>query len=509
MKLFPLSINISLVISWIFLAVTPAFSQSGNQSDITGPDPFEIIPWNETTPSFQQQIIRDSYESRLQESSVEQAIELQEEFATVQFTNYLGVQIAGAIPSVQQINQRLLDISKKTGKRAAFIQISTTQKQILTFGIIPQFLNIADQETNSPETKSLSQKATNEKSEQPTLSSQKQEISQEIVLETVKQLQQELSDPRNVNKENYLKSAQQIYKWFLAPLEDALQANKIEILVFEMDSKLRTIPIAALHDGQQFLIEKYAVALVPTFGLTDTRYFDMRQSSILTMGASEFSNQKPLPAVPIELQNAVSKFPQGVILLNQDFTLENFLKQNQEKVFLIIHLGTHAEFQAEELKNSYIQFSDQRLTLTEFREIPEELGWLIPEAVPRELLVLSACQTALGDEQAELGFAGLALLSGFKSVLASLWKVSDVATLALMTGFYQQYNETPIKSEALQKVQLGMLKGEIFIENKQLHLKNGQTIDLPTTLTQFLPSGRLELSHPYYWSAFTLIGNWN
>jgi CHAT domain-containing protein len=129
-----------------------------------------------------------------------------------------------------------------------------------------------------------------------------------------------------------------------------------------------------------------------------------------------------------------------------------------------------------------------------------QLGWNNP---PVELLVLSACRTALGDEQAELGFAGLAVLAGVKSAMASLWYVSDIGTLGLMTDFYQQLNSAPIKAEALRRTQLAMLKGEVRLEDGKL-ITPGAEISLPPELAS---QGNQTLEHPYYWSAFTMIGN--
>ncbi|NES80933.1 MAG: CHAT domain-containing protein [Moorea sp. SIO2B7] len=118
-------------------------------------------------------------------------------------------------------------------------------------------------------------------------------------------------------------------------------------------------------------------------------------------------------------------------------------------------------------------------------------------------MVLSACRTALGDEEAELGFAGLAIAAGVKSTLGSLWYVSDEGTLALMTRFYEELKQAPVKAEALRQAQLAMLRGEVRTTNGQILTRNGN-INLPPNLANL---GGAQLSHPYYWSAFTLIGN--
>jgi CHAT domain-containing protein len=123
-----------------------------------------------------------------------------------------------------------------------------------------------------------------------------------------------------------------------------------------------------------------------------------------------------------------------------------------------------------------------------------------------ELIVLSACRTALGDKQAELGFAGLTIQTGVKTAVGSLWYVSDEGSLALMTKFYEQLKTAPIKSEALQKAQLAMLKGQVRLEAGMLRLDEEKLLPLSSELEV---RRNLNLSHPYYWSGFTMIGNWN
>ncbi|NES73548.1 MAG: CHAT domain-containing protein, partial [Okeania sp. SIO2D1] len=161
-----------------------------------------------------------------------------------------------------------------------------------------------------------------------------------------------------------------------------------------------------------------------------------------------------------------------------------------------VHLATHGEFNPGQVSNSYIQLWDRKLALDELRT----LGWNDP---PVELLVLSACRTALGNREAELGFAGLAVAAGVKSALGSLWTVSDAGTLGLMTNFYQQLQTAPIKAEALRQAQLSMARGEVYLENGQL-ISGERQIPLPEVLADV---GDKDLSHPYYWSGFTMIGN--
>jgi CHAT domain-containing protein len=267
---------------------------------------------------------------------------------------------------------------------------------------------------------------------------------------------------------------------------------------------LRSLPMSALYDASQreFLVQQYSMGLMPSISLTDTRYVDLRTNRILAMGTDTFTNVglSSLPGAEVELQTIWNRWG-GRVLFDEDFTAENLRQQRSpENPFGIVHLATHASFEAESLSNSYIQFYDQRLTIDRLRE----LGLSNP---PVELLVLSACDTALGDEQAELGFAGLAVLSGVKTALASLWKADDIGTLGLMSEFYDQLQQVTIKSEALRQAQIAMLTGQIRIENGAI-LGAGDAIALPPSiLSDFAHQTNQDFSHPYYWAAFTLIGS--
>jgi CHAT domain-containing protein len=195
---------------------------------------------------------------------------------------------------------------------------------------------------------------------------------------------------------------------------------------------------------------------------------------------------------------------QGKSFLNEQFTLKNLKDQRDRQPYQIIHLATHSEFQPGAASDSYIQLWDTKLPLNDLRK----LGWNNP---PVELLVLSACRTALGDEKTELGFAGFAFQAGVKSVLASLWYVSDEGTLALMSEFYQQLKTAPIKAEALRQAQIAMIKGQVRIEQGVLRgsftfsSKRGGN-EMPIS-PEFASMGDRNLAHPYYWAAFTMIGS--
>ena len=117
-------------------------------------------------------------------------------------------------------------------------------------------------------------------------------------MQVVASFKAKLLSPSQINSQRYLPASQQLYQWIIAPLEADLKAQGIDTLVFSMDAGLRTLPLAALHDGSQFLVEKYSIGLIPSVNLTDTNYESVKNAEVLAMGASQFTNNKPLLAVP-------------------------------------------------------------------------------------------------------------------------------------------------------------------------------------------------------------------
>ncbi|NEO82924.1 MAG: CHAT domain-containing protein [Spirulina sp. SIO3F2] len=315
------------------------------------------------------------------------------------------------------------------------------------------------------------------------------------LLATVGQFRQEITDPVRRLTNSYLPSAQQLHQWLIDPLQADLARFGIETLIFSLDQGLRALPLAALHNGQGFLIEDYGLSVVPSLALTRTERTPLREARVLAMGASEFRAQRPLPAVPVEIAAVTENIRQGVDLINEQFTWYNWQQQQQE-AFNVVHIATHAEFRPGPVDNSYIQLWDEQVGLDQIGSIP----WR-DQAV--ELLVLSACRTAFGSTEAEFGFAGLAVQTGVPAAIASIWYAHDVGTLALMSELYRHLPNTTTRAQALRQAQLALLHQETQIEAGQLTSTNGAT-PLPGALMRIRDR---PLHHPYYWSGFTLIGS--
>ncbi|HEY9902536.1 MAG TPA: CHAT domain-containing protein [Candidatus Sericytochromatia bacterium] len=406
---------------------------------------------------------------------------------TSEFTQYLG--------SSANINQNasklLTEISQQTSIKSAFIYAVFVPEQL--------------SENSSDQTK-----LDNDRLELLLVTGQGQTIrkrvqgaTRELVVAEGKKLRGEITDSNKRRTKSYLAASEQLYTWLIAPLKADLEAQGIQNLIFIMDAGLRSLPVAALHSEQGFLVEKYSIGVMPSLSLTDTRYTNIQNAPVLAMGISEANklakslNLSSLPAVPLELQT-ITGIRQGKSFLNEQFTLENLKKQRGQQAIPIVHLATHGEFKPGPVANSYMLLWDEQLRLNQLRQ----LGWNNTRS-PVELLVLSACRTAVGDEKAELGFAGFAVQAGVKSALASLWYVSDEGTFGLMAEFYRQLKTAPIKAEALRQAQLAMIKGEVRVENGEMRYPGGD-IPLPSSLADL---GDKNLSHPYFWSAFTMIGS--
>ena len=257
--------------------------------------------------------------------------------------------------------------------------------------------------------------------------------------------------------ERYLGHAHKLYTWLIEPLEPLLKPfDDIDTLVFATDGALRTIPMAALHDGnEQYLIHKYAVATVPSLELTDPRPLARGRVRVLAGGIKAAVLQHtPLRHVEQELANVLSQY-NGILLLDETFRSDKLELTLARSPFHIMHIASHGKFDRD-VKNSYILAFDGKLTLEKLEGLVERTR---SGDEPLELLTLSACETALGDDRAALGLAGVAIKAGARSALATLWRVEDETTSQLMGEFYRQLQDPTVsKAVALQQAQLHVLE---------------------------------------------------
>jgi CHAT domain-containing protein len=270
--------------------------------------------------------------------------------------------------------------------------------------------------------------------------------------------------------------SQEVYDWIIRPLEADLKAKEIKTLVFVSDGILRKVPMAALHDGQQYLIEKYNIASTPGLQLLPPQPLKREQFIVLAAGLSEArAGFSPLPNVERELQQINSQV-RTKKLFNQEFTNYNLQQSLNLVSFPVVHLATHGQFSSRADKTFIITW-DNQINVKNLDDLLK--GREQKFALPIELLVFSACETARGDERAALGLAGVALRAGARSTLATLWRVSDDSTATLMSRFYSELanNSNVTKAEALRRAQLSLLQEQKY-------------------------------RFPYFWAPYVLVGNW-
>jgi CHAT domain-containing protein len=288
------------------------------------------------------------------------------------------------------------------------------------------------------------------------------------------------------NTQALLPNLREIYRWLIEPLESELTANQIKTLVFILSGKLQNVPMAALYDGKQYLLEKHSVALAPSLQLLNTKAKSRDKLKVLAAGLSQQVEIKgeifpALNNVPAELKQIKTVFPRSHQLLNREFTVEN-IEQQLQAGFPIIHLATHGVFSSDP-RQTFIVTGDRHIINL------NDLSTLLSSSNTRpELIVLSACNTATGDERAVLGLAGVAVRSG-SSTVASLWSVEDDSTSKLMSQFYRE-----LENPATQKVDA--------LQHAQLSLIESLRANPPLPELKQLPP------HPYYWAAYVLLGNW-
>jgi CHAT domain-containing protein/tetratricopeptide (TPR) repeat protein len=289
------------------------------------------------------------------------------------------------------------------------------------------------------------------------------------------------------NLETLLPLLNNLYSWLIKPVESQLDSQSIKTLVFVINGSLQRIPLTALYDGREYLVEKYGVALVPSLQLVKQQQFEQENLKIFAAGVSNSItlDGKILPSLPnvsTELEQIQQIFPETQTLVNQEFTSTS-LQEQLQKNLAIVHLATHGLFGSQPEKSFIVAGDGNIINL-------EQLNNLFSNQTnPPQLLVLSACDTATGDEQVVLGLAGVAIRSGVSSIVATLWSVGDASTAELMSNFYQQLKKS-------EETKLGALR------TAQLSLINSLRENPPLAQLENLPP------HPYYWSPYVLVGNW-
>lgn len=279
------------------------------------------------------------------------------------------------------------------------------------------------------------------------------------------------------SRRRYYQPSHKLYDWLIRPALKDLAAHKIETLVFIPDGTLRNIPLAALHDGQQYLIEQYNVALTPGLQLLSPLPLEQMELKALAAGITQQRRGlSSLEYVNYELQN-IANLTNSVVLRDEEFTQDALREKVKLAEYPIVHIATHGQFSSN-LEDTYLLAWDDNIKIEQLDELLRNTDPNKQSAI--ELLILSACETATGDERAALGLAGIAVKAGARTTLATLWTVYDQSTALAMNSFYEHITKPKTKvnkAHALQQSQLALINSRYF-------------------------------NHPYYWAPFVMIGNW-
>ncbi len=318
-----------------------------------------------------------------------------------------------------------------------------------------------------------------------------EDIDRTKIEEQLKQLQIDLEEEYTFDA--VTKETNNVYKWLLQGAEKYLQNKDIDTLVFALDTPLRNIPLAALvynitpDNKPQYLIEKYALALVPRLNIPTFTTLQNKRIKILAAGLAEpesnINQQRKFPKLnyvkaELNVLNDIEKINSRVSvtkLEDNNFKTDNLQSNINSSAFQILHLATHGEFSSSP-ENTFILAFDKLIRVNELDKVFKKQAQNQQE--PIELLILSACETASGDQRAALGISGVAVRAGARSAIASLWTLDDENSVDFTREFYKQLvTLDKTKAKALQEAQ------------KQLKDKPGR-------------------EHPRYWAPYILLGNW-
>jgi CHAT domain-containing protein len=310
------------------------------------------------------------------------------------------------------------------------------------------------------------------------------------VNQAIAQLQSALKR-RSTSPRQFRQTAKQLYDWLIQPFAADLDWNgdraqsSVKTLVFVLDGALRNIPPAALSDGDRFLVERYAVAIAPSLQLVDPQPFSREPLHVLIAGTSNAPSFQqeglaPIDYVETELAGIQQQIPQSAKLEGQAFLRDNIQTQLQTAPFNIVHIATHGQFSSNP-DQTFILDWKQRIGIQDLESLLRVRDTSADRQSEIELLILSACETAAGDNRAALGLAGIAIRAGARSTIATLFQINDASTTEFMLRFYQQLTNSQLtKAEALRNTQLA------FLQEYEV----------------------TDYNRPYHWAPFILVGNW-
>jgi CHAT domain-containing protein/Flp pilus assembly protein TadD len=320
-----------------------------------------------------------------------------------------------------------------------------------------------------------------------------------------------------------LQLAQELYGILIGPeLAGDIAQTRTKTVLWSLDGTLRYLPVAALHDGQKYLVESYRNVVItlasrdhlkdPVSAKWQALGLGVSKGEVINLVGNSPIAFSPLPGVPEELSGVVRDETRGgeqkgvlpgKVMLDADFTAEAMQTalrlRGNDQPFKLVHIASHFNFEpGDETKSFLLLGGGRTLSLDQLKSMSQIFSKV-------ELLTLSACNTAtggVGEGKEVEGFAVLAQRQGAEAIIASLWPVSDSSTSQLMRRFYRLRDEHPgmSKAEAMQQAQLALLRPEV---KRTITDDNKRVIQ-----STFKVDPNAPFAHPYYWAPFILIGNW-
>jgi CHAT domain-containing protein len=286
--------------------------------------------------------------------------------------------------------------------------------------------------------------------------------------------------------------ATELYDWIIRPFAEDIKPETVKTLVFIQDGFLRSVPMAALYDRQEkkYLVETYAVATTPSLRITTPKIRDRSTQKVLILGLTQKATIDgkvfdALFSVPEEVSAVKSLFPNHTDLIDDNFVPATFKQKLEKTTYPIVHIASHAQFGIIPEDTFIVTGKNQKLTISQLENSLRNLNNKLDSV---ELLALTACETAVGDDRSTLGLAGVALQVGVKSAIASLWSVTDTSTSELVKTFYTNYRNADMSiAEALQKTQIRMINAKKLPSSEGINIK---------------------YDNPVYWAPMIAIGNW-
>ncbi len=326
------------------------------------------------------------------------------------------------------------------------------------------------------------------------------ELSQVAFANDLRTLYRQLSRQESLQVDDPKSPSRRLYDQLFAAITPVLQQRKITTLLISADRGLQAVPFAALHNGDGYLGDRYAFSLTPSLALTNLSPPTAAGGRLLAMGASEFVGVAPLPLVPTEL-TMMSSVQMKDTALNRQFTPSTLFELAADSRYSRVHVATHAEFLPGGPAKSNLYSGTVPIALSDFVKLR-----LARRDAPLDLITFSACRTALGDADSELGFAGLALQAGARSAVGTLWYVDDVATSAYFVQLYRYLEAGVPKAEALQLTRQAFVRGLVRLQGDQIVGPDGAVLTTGlTTSQQRRASGGF--ANPYFWAGIGLLGS--